>query len=274
MGQSRLDVYSVQNIAEEILYAIEGIQEASELILYTGLTSSFVLNGTLVPKSFGTVLVARGQIGSEKNGRLIKFMNGATFTEETFISNELTYPKGTVLTEDIIKRILQEKKIDFQEIKSFPQNDSIESSNCLPEMWIGRDVNVLRESLGSISNQTAIYYPSVEGNIELTCYDQIGTPMIIDQRAIKGLIELDDKLLLVVEPTAQDMKDFRVDTSHRIRSGGSEGYPGLLGYYLLTPNISNILSKLKALGINVTVKEDLPEFLNQLKTSSNVPSKT
>ena len=160
-----LDVYSIQGKAEEILYALDHVTNDDEVILYTGLESIFTMGNYIVPKTFSNAIFVKlknpylSNNGIERHGKLIKIMDGAVFSEDLLVSQNLAFLKNDELTLQNIESILHEKNISYNKIKS----DGVQSvdhkkDTSTPEIWFGRDIDIFFDALeGETTKDVNIY---------------------------------------------------------------------------------------------------------------------
>ena len=256
---SNLDIWSIQNKAEEILSALDSIENKGKIVLFTNLESEFEISGIEIAKKFDTLLWVKQQIPEadriEQNGRLIKFMNGSKFSEDTIIG-PLVFKKGSVLGINEIKAILDYKNIKYTEFNSKQPKIEYETDPNIPEAWVVRFLEVLESAITSESIKKAVIYPNLEGSISLKYYETEDTGYLVDQIDFKGIVLIDDKMGLLVQHTSKELANRQKDASQIIRGG----YSNITGYRPI--NLQNVIQMLTNRGFTIEMREDLPAFLN------------
>lgn len=258
---SNLDIWSIQNRSEETLLALDNIQDKGTVILFSNLESEFIIDGVTINKKFETVLWVKQEIQEadrvEKNGRLIKFMSGSTFSTDTLITDQLSYKKGDILDYTTIKKILDAKVIKYIELvsKQPKKEESIKEDNT-PEIWTARFLEVLESGISPDTKKEAIIYPDTTGVFKLKYYETEETGFIIDQIDFKGSVVFSDMVGLLVDHSKVELDKWRKDTSQIIR-GGSITYTNYRPI-----NIENVKTMLSNKGFNIEQRYDTPLFLN------------
>lgn len=262
---NKMDVYSVQNNAQEILYAIDGLEKIKVPndfalinmegvpILFTGLETRFVLNDVVIPVNFSTCLFYQGKINNEKEGRLVKFMDGSTFSEDTIVTEDLKFTKGDILDEKAIREILAAKNIKY--VEDMTQTKKISEIDVKPldqEIWFARDNNVMDEAIASVDNKDIVIYPEVNGKLKLVWYhDSFG--IVIYELRIMGLVQLEDKIVLRTLPEYYDSKSI-VDAMEQGLSNNITPYEPLI---FTREWITDLENK----GYNVYKASGIPEII-------------
>ena len=264
---SNLDIWSIQCKSEEILYALDGIQNKGTIILFTNLESSFEMAGVEVNKRFDNVLWVKQEIKEtdriEKNGRLIKFMEGSKFSEDTQISEKLSFNKGDQLGLNEIKKILEEKGVKYIQLDSKQrkiEDDSLFDKN-IPEVWTVRFLEVLESGI-TANNKEATIYPDIESSLTLKYFETENTGYLIDRIDFKGLVVFNDKVFLLVNHTKKELSNYKKDMQQIIRGG----WGNITGYKPIT--LTNVKQLLLKRGITIEEKEGLPTFLQNDETKS------
>lgn len=268
---SKMDVYSVQSHAEEILYALNGLEKIEipanfvlnnlqgAPLLFTGLETRFVLNDAVIPVNFSTCLFYQGSLGNEKEGRFIKFMDGSTFSEDTQISDELFFKKGDILDESAIKSILAAKNIKYIEnadSKEYRPESKVEARPLNQEIWFARDNIVMEEALATVQSKDIIYYPDVNGKLKIVWHTFKMSTVIYELR-ILGLFMLDDKVVLRTLPEFHD--------SIAIANAMRRGTPNTFTTYEPLIFTRAWFENLEAKGFNVYRASGLPDLITNHK---------
>lgn len=259
------DVYSIQGKSEEILYALENVSSDDEVVLYTGLDSEFKIGGYVIPQQFKNAIFVNLHNkyllnnGIQKHGKLIKVMDGSTFSEDTFVSDNLAFLRSDILDVEIIEKILKVKKIDFKKCCSdYIINKKQNHSVILPEIWFGRDIDIFFDAIDGQVNKDIILYNNLKAEFTLSIAKN-GQREQLYYRQYPFALQLDDKFLLISIPTDKEQKLSRVDNSYLIRGGGMA--PNGLGYYPIGNKYNFIKSKLEDLGFTTIETDEMPPFV-------------
>ena len=186
---SNLDVWAIQYYPEELLTALTQIKEGMNII-YSNLTCAFRIGSKEIKtRQFDTILY------NEESDILIMLMRG-----------------GQAKKEDMIK-YLEDNNKQYTEVSFAPTIEYYRDSDSIPELWFAREEYVIKDALND-SKIKGInyleYYPNVIGNINLGYITNSNNSNIsIDGRSIKGLIKLEDKIVLIINQ--ENNKDKNLD---------------------------------------------------------------
>ena len=186
---SNLDVWAIQYYPEELLTALTQIKEGMNII-YSNLTCAFRIGSKdIKTRQFDTILY------NEESDILIMLMRG-----------------GQAKKEDMIK-YLEDNNKQYTEVSFAPTIEYYRDSDSIPELWFAREEYVIKDALND-SKIKGInyleYYPNVIGNINLGYITNSNNSNIsIDGRSIKGLIKLEDKIVLIINQ--ENNKDKNLD---------------------------------------------------------------
>ena len=186
---SNLDVWAIQYYPEELLTALTQIKEGMNII-YSNLTCAFRIGSKdIKTRQFDTILY------NEESDILIMLMRG-----------------GQAKKEDMIKYFEDNNK-QYTEVSFAPTIEYYRDSDSIPELWFAREEYVIKDALND-SKIKGInyleYYPNVIGNINLGYITNSNNSNIsIDGRSIKGLIKLEDKIVLIINQ--ENNKDKNLD---------------------------------------------------------------
>lgn len=177
MKNSNLDVWVIQHFPEEIETALSGVKDSETNMLFTNCVSYLRIGNDKIPVHFDTAFY------SEESDRLILLMKKGKLTEEKF------------------RRILENKKIGYNEVcfyKPIPTKDR-ESK----ELWFARDGYVLEDALKDSKKNgidTCDFYPAVKGRLELrhSLGENKGVSAF-DAQNIRGVVVLEDKIVLHID---------------------------------------------------------------------------
>ena len=186
---SNLDVWAIQYYPEELLTALTQIKEGMNII-YSNLTCAFRIGSKEIrTRQFDTILY------NEESDILIMLMRG-----------------GQAKKEDMIK-YLEDNNKQYTEVSFAPTIEYYRDSDSIPELWFASEEYVIKDALND-SKIKGInyleYYPNVIGNINLGYITNSNNSNIsIDGRSIKGLIKLEDKIVLIINQ--ENNKDKNLD---------------------------------------------------------------
>ncbi len=210
---SSLDLWSPQHRGQEILYALAEINEDNKVVLFTNLESQLKVGDYTYQEQFRLCLWVRGTIaesnGIEKQGRLIICLENAPFTEDTVVSANLTIPNGTILTSSVLERIMQEKAINYIKINSNQPESLVQPYKLNKETWIVRNLEVFESSISDTTAKKVRIYPNVKSELTLKYFENQATGYLIDRRNFDCLIEFNDKIMLLVQPTLAELNRYQ-----------------------------------------------------------------
>lgn len=177
---NNLDVWAIQNYPEELKSALSGLETKGEIIIFSNVVCSFNLGGIKIKsKQFDTFLY------SEESDRLVMLMRGGKTTKE-----------------DIIQELENQGITNYHEVILSPSEDEHMDGNIIPEIWIAREEYVLDDALKDSSKKessmTGDYYPNLCGYMSLDYLTSHGARNQLNKRIFKGLIQMDDKTILLV----------------------------------------------------------------------------
>lgn len=177
---SNLDVWAIQTLPEELVAALDNIKTDNDIILYLNLLCNFQIGGVNIKsRQFDTLL------SSEENDILVMLMRGG---------------KASV---DDIRKYLDQKEFRYSEVMFAPSISSHYDDGSVPELWIAREKYVLEDAFeDSIKRDCAKkceYYPFLTGSLDF-CYftNSASEKCRVDGRLFRGVIKLEDKLILLV----------------------------------------------------------------------------
>lgn len=179
--KSNLDVWAIQSDPSELDTALNNIKKDGDLILYSELFCKFRLgNYEIQNRTFDTMLV------SEENDLLVMLARG-----------------GAVSSKDV-SEYLDKKGFDYSEVKFAPAVDDYEDDESMTEMWFARDMSVVRDALVDVKEKgkrrVAEYYPLLPGSLELGYLtNDEGFQVEVDGRYFCGVVELEDRLILLID---------------------------------------------------------------------------
>lgn len=179
MENRNLDVWAVQYEPQELEMALSNLKVKGNTILFTNALCRFKLGDVEIKsRQFDTFLY------SEENDLLVMFMWG-----------------GKVTTKDI-KKYLDSNNLYYNEVVLAPSIIEYEDGYKIPSLWIAREEYVVEDALKeSIKNGRKLecqYYPNLIGSLDLSYLTNSSDSVSIDGRSFKGLMQLEDKIILLV----------------------------------------------------------------------------
>ena len=176
--KSNLNVYAIQNNIEELKKALEQLKKGFNYVYSNCMFSIQLGKQEIKTRQFDTFLY------NQESDTLIMLMR-----------------KGLVNKEDIIK-YLKLKNKTFAEITFIPlEDENYKSSREIPELYFAREkikvLEALKESIEK-GNNYCKYYPDLIGRFYLNYITIDSKTIDIDGRLIKGLLQLDDKIILLI----------------------------------------------------------------------------
>lgn len=175
MTNTNLDIWAIQHYPQEIMNAIDGLEDSQENILYNNCRSYLRVGDKKLRVQFDTALIC------EDKERLILLQ------------------RDGFLTADALRILLNERNIPYNEVtflegRKIPQEDT-------REIWFARDKYVLDDALKD-SKEKGIeiceYYPDLGGRFELRYTTDNGNYVTIHRQSIRGAMLLDDKIVLLL----------------------------------------------------------------------------
>lgn len=179
--KSNLDVWTIQSDPSELDTALNNIKKDGDLILYSELFCKFRLgNYEIQNRTFDTMLV------SEENDLLVMLKRD-----------------GLVSSKDI-SEYLDRKGFAYSEVKFATALDEYEDDKSMPELWFARDMSVVSDALRDAKEKgkrrVAEYYPLLSGALELGYLtNEEGFKVEVDGRNFWGVVELEDRLILLID---------------------------------------------------------------------------
>lgn len=151
----------------------------SDIVMYSNVLSNLRIGKYIsVPRFFDTCLY------SVESNLLVMFMNGG------------------VIDSDDIREYLDGRGIFYNEVVIASQEIEYRNNFLIPELCFVRDKFILEKQLIDSIDKGHIdckYYPYLEGRLDLGYLTNYCEELInLDARNIKGLIQFDDKILLLI----------------------------------------------------------------------------
>lgn len=188
MKNSNLDIWAIQNVKEEINDALENVTSSSTNILFRNCLCTFKIEETDINVLFDTMFYA------EDSDTLILLMRNGTLTSEELINE------------------LEERNIFYHEV-NFDDNDfTYEADSNAKPIWFAREKYVLDDALKDSKENgftKCNYYPNVTGTLSMEYLTSTLDTEKVDGRDFKGLLELEDKLILLVNQNDKRNLDMR-----------------------------------------------------------------
>lgn len=193
---SNLDVWAIQYYPEELYTALNQIDKGMSII-YSNLICNFKIgNQQVKTRQFDTALY------NEESDILIMLMRGGKATKK-----------------DIIEYLDRNDK-EYAEVSFAKEIEEYKDGNDIDELWFAREEYVLRDAIDDSlqkGNNSCDYYPVLEGNLSLEYMSNQEQRYAIDGRLFKGLIKLDDKIVLIInQPNNVDLNGLDRNLSYDI----------------------------------------------------------
>ena len=188
MKNSNLDIWAIQDSKEEIHLALENVTSSNTNILFRNCICTFKIEDTDINVLFDTMFY-----GEDSDTLILLMRNGALTGEE-------------------LKAELDKRDINYNEV-IFDDNDfTYEADKEAKPIWFAREKYVLYDALKDSKEQCfdkCKYYPNVIGNLEMEYLTSTLSKEKVDGRDFKGLIELEDKIVLLVNQNDKRNVDMR-----------------------------------------------------------------
>lgn len=178
----RLDVWAIQFCPENLKKALLNLKTDNDIVIFSNILSNLRIGKyVMVPRWFDACLY------SAENDLLVMLMNG-----------------GQVTVDDI-KEYLDTKLLNYNEVIFSLQDIDYINNFSIPDFWFARDnISLEKAFLDSVNKgyKNCFYYPSLDGRLDLgylTNFEKEKGENLInfDARNIKGLIQFDDKVILL-----------------------------------------------------------------------------
>lgn len=179
MLKSNLDVWAIQKYPEELDNALSNIKiNSQDNILFSNCSCNMRIGSKHVTRNFDTMLYA------EDSDTLVILMKD-----------------GKATTEDIRKN-LDNRNILYHEVIFDKEEDSeYYDDESIKELCFAREAYVLEDAVVDSKNRgynKCIYYPAVDGNLDLQYLDNNSELSVVDGRFFKGVVEFPDKMVLLI----------------------------------------------------------------------------
>lgn len=180
MKNSDLDVWAIQYKEEELEASLSNIKNTEDIILYTNCLFHFELGGKIIQsKQFDTFLY------SEENDILVMVLRD-----------------GVINAQDV-RDYLDRKEIIYHEVSFTPSIADYEDCSSIPELWIAREAYVLKDALEDTlkkgQEKRCDYYPALDGKMLFSYLTSSNESHPVEGRIFKGVIQTDDKIILLVQ---------------------------------------------------------------------------
>lgn len=177
MKNSNLDIWAIQDNKDEIYQALDHITNSQNNILFRNCICNFRIEDININVLFDTMFYC------EDTDTLILIMRG-----------------GALSTKELESE-LRKRKIFYHQVV-FNDNDfTYEPEKNIKPIWFAREKYVLVDAFQDSKdkgNSQCNYYPNVKGDLSMEYLTSTFTNEKIDGRDFKGLIETEDKLILLI----------------------------------------------------------------------------
>ena len=205
---NNLDIWAIQEDGSEIFTALDQINGGLSIIYDNCVCKMNIGSNIINSRLFPTVLY------NEESDVLIMLM------------------KDSPATKDDMVNYLKEKNLKFVEV-TFMDVEKEETNDLdVPIIWFAREAYVLEDAIKDSVDRGIMdctYYPILEGDLKLNYTNNDNAPENVDSRLFQGLLEFDDKLILLV-----NQKD-NVDENGNSRNVTPEGVMEILKNYSIEP---------------------------------------
>ena len=174
MEKTKLDILLVQNDPKELYKALREIKSNRENILFSNCVSCLKVGNQYLNIQF----------------------------DRAFYANKLVLVRRNCkIDNNDFKNILEEWNIKYQEVIFNDEDFEYKCRREIKNLYFPRGseslINILEDSKKK-GIEECNYYPYVEGVLRLKYFITNGSLEILDERYLKGLIELRDKLILLI----------------------------------------------------------------------------
>ena len=179
MVKSNLDVWAIQKYPEELSIALSNIKgDSKNNILFSNCSCDMRIGNKHVNRNFDTMLYA------EDSDTLVILMKD-----------------GKVTASDIRKN-LDDRNILYHEVVFDREEDhEYRDDESIKELWFAREPYVLEDAFIDSKNRCyneCIYYPVVDGSLELQYLNNNKELSMVDGRIFRGVVEFPDKMILLI----------------------------------------------------------------------------
>lgn len=177
MNTNSRKIFAVQDDLSTLNTALEVFKDTSNNVLITNCISRLLLGG----KKFHTIF------------------DTALFSEDN--NNLLIIKEKSEITPDVLKELLDSRNIDYNEItfREYLHFDKPESSK---ELFFASNEKSLKKAILTSKEKnidSCTYYPRVKGNFRIKYFFFKEKQEQIEDYYLRGVIELDDKLIILVK---------------------------------------------------------------------------
>lgn len=175
IANSNYDIWAIQNYPEEVVYAIEGLEDSKDNVLYNNCKSYIRVGERRIYVQFDTALVC------EDKERLILLK------------------KDGLLMPDHFRGLLNRRRIPYNEV-TYIEGKPIKQKDT-KEIWFAVDNNVLTAALKDSKKkgvEACEYFPDLRGCLELRNTVDDGSLVTFYRQTICGAMVLEDKIVLLM----------------------------------------------------------------------------
>ena len=207
---SNLDIWSIQEDASEIFTALAQIKRGVSIIYDNCVCGMSIGSNIIHSREFSTAIY------NEESDVIILVMKTSKASKE-----------------DAVK-YLSEKGLPFVEV-TFTETEEKSDDFDVPVIWFAREAYVLEDAIkDSVQNNKldCTYYPVLQGDLRLNYVNNDNAYEKVDGRLFKGLLEFEDKLILLVNQADN------VDANGNSRNVPPEDVLEILNKYSIKPWVS------------------------------------
>lgn len=189
IGKSNLDVWAIQKDPEHVLTALKLLEyQDDDIILFTNCITKFRIGDRrITTRQFDTVLT------SPKNDIVI------------FLQRD-----GIAEPSDMA-RFLDKRNFSYQVVVGEYISDNYINDEEIPELWFAREEFVLKDALEESLSKgitSCMLYNKLDGELSVGYYKQDGNFIEIEGRFLQGIVETEDKMILMINHKEERNLDF------------------------------------------------------------------
>lgn len=187
-----LNIFAIQKNNEVIIEVLKNIKpRTKDVLIFNNCISKLKLASREIPLYFDKMLYSR------ENNLLVLVM------------------QDSLVSFDDIKILLGEKNIRFREYNCQKEKDNYNNDN-LKEFYFVSSKDTLEKTIkdSKVNGQdSCTYYPNVSGSLEIAYLDELKNKECLKRIVFDRVIELDDKLILIVNQKIKNIDEKEIYAS-------------------------------------------------------------
>lgn len=170
-------IYALQEDLSTLYTALEVFRNTNNNVLITNCISRLLIGG----KKFHTIF------------------DTALYSEDN--SNVLIIKEESTITPDVLKELLKQKNIEYNEVVFREYLHFKKPESCKELFFVSNEKGLKKAIITSKDKNidSCTYYPKIKGNFRIKYFFYKEKQESIDEYHISGIVELDDKLILLVK---------------------------------------------------------------------------